>query len=720
MRNNLLLILIAGSIFTAFALQWSFHNGRLTRDPGFDDVLYFVDGLERAQVFYAQGFEGLLRDLSKNPPHSPWSTGLAFLSFLILGVHDWAPYLANGILVVLFLGLSLVVARANGTVLKVLIVCFACSFPWAVRAVQDFRPDFAVALFTAGGVLLAIPMHRPASYRRETKDWLLLSGLCFAMAFITKPSFVLHTLLLYAYSATIVVASHFPWRESSRPLGRRLLRTIEPLLMLLVPVVCVAVPYYALDWQHVTDYIWSNTRGDKAHLWRLPTSYIGTMWFYLAGPPAREMMKSHLLLASCLVMLGFAIAIARKEYHRCWYALLVLGAAGLSLVTLGIARIGNPFFGLTSQLLGSLLAIYFIGSIWNVPGKRFQVPLRVIAIVAVLVGIAGMLPNPATDKPLQTPVNAVDFSINRDVVQTVHGYARDNDLVGTEALSVLVAFAGDVNDVAMTWFARKAGLKYHFYGHFFSDSIDSYINASKTAAFLVVADPDVAGVAPWILSNKIADQILNWVRAQSDWSLLRAIEAYDGLHYFIFVNSENVRPFRNPIRLGARTHGFLAVEGAYPDGLRVVRWGIAPESTTVFSLNGEEKRVLELSARSIPGQTLTVLLNGSEQQRHTFKTDDFEDIVVPLAMKKGDNQLTLRYTTHLPVSADNFARAVLFRKILLLPEDTPQARQTKPEGNMNAVFPKFLPTRSHPHTAIDDPRAPQTNAQYPAAPGPRQ
>ena len=115
MRKDLLLVLLSGSLFTAFALQWSFHNGRLTRDPGFDDVVYFLDGLERAQVFYTHGFEGLARDLLKNPPHSPWSTGLAFLSFLILGVHNWAPYLANGILVVLFLGLSLVIARASST-----------------------------------------------------------------------------------------------------------------------------------------------------------------------------------------------------------------------------------------------------------------------------------------------------------------------------------------------------------------------------------------------------------------------------------------------------------------------------------------------------------------------------------------------------------------------------------------------------------------------------
>ncbi|MGA7901984.1 MAG: hypothetical protein WCA06_05045 [Terrimicrobiaceae bacterium] len=49
----------------------------------------------------------------------------------------------------MFLTLSLLVADAKDPVLKVLIICFACSFPWALRAVQDFRPDVAVALFTA-------------------------------------------------------------------------------------------------------------------------------------------------------------------------------------------------------------------------------------------------------------------------------------------------------------------------------------------------------------------------------------------------------------------------------------------------------------------------------------------------------------------------------------------------------------------------------------------
>jgi hypothetical protein len=273
---------------------------------------------------------------------------------------------------------------------------------------------------------------------------------------------------------------------------------------------------------------------------------------------------------------------------------------------------------------------------------------------------------------------------------------------------VLVTFAGDVSDVAMAWVARKAGRQYQFSGDYFSDSIDTYINTSKTAAFLVAADHDVAGVAQWLPSNKIADKILNWVQTQSDWSLLRAIEAHDGRNYFVFVNSRNIRPFRNLVRLGEKTDGFLNIEGPYPEGLGVVRWGTAPESRTIFRLDNEEERVLELSGRSIPGQTLTVVHNGTEQLRHTFKTDDFEDITVPLGMKKGDNQLTLTYSKHFPVSLDNVKRAVLFRRISLLPTEAPgpQGERIQSEGNSE---------RFGKDPTCEISRAPQVNTQSAAA-----
>ncbi len=145
------------------------------------------------------------------------------------------------------------------------------------------------------------------------------------------------------------------------------------------------------------------------------------------------------------------------------------------------------------------------------------------------------------------------------------------------------------------------------------------------------------------------------------------------------------------VRLGDSTKGFLTTEGPYPDGLGVVRWGTAPESTTVYLLKDEGKRILELSARSIPGQTMRVMLNGKEQLQYVFETDGFEEIAIPIWMAEGENQLTLQYSTHSPVSEDNSKRAVLFRKIALLsPEQdgsNPQVGYAKPQHDSGSFVP---------------------------------
>ena len=59
------------------------------------------------------------------------------------------------------------------------------------------------------------------------------------------------------------------------------------------------------------------------NLWRLPTGYLGHDLVLPGRNRREEMMKSHLVIAPCLVILGFAVAVARKEFNRCWYAFLV-------------------------------------------------------------------------------------------------------------------------------------------------------------------------------------------------------------------------------------------------------------------------------------------------------------------------------------------------------------------------------------------------------------
>lgn len=127
-------------------------------DPVFDDVGYLLDGLQRLNVLDTAGFRALCNSFVQSPPHSPWSTLLAFIAFDLMGVHDWAPYILNGFLVflLLLLGWHLVGLKNDGARAAILSVILLLPLPF--QAVLEFRPDFAVALFTAAFALLLVRM----------------------------------------------------------------------------------------------------------------------------------------------------------------------------------------------------------------------------------------------------------------------------------------------------------------------------------------------------------------------------------------------------------------------------------------------------------------------------------------------------------------------------------------------------------------------------------
>src|SRR5687768_5437288 len=85
-------------LFTLVILRYSFRHGRLLLFPTFDDVGYFSEGVERLQILYDEGFRGLLGNYRHVAPHSPYSVYLAMLAFMVFGIHDWAPYAANALL----------------------------------------------------------------------------------------------------------------------------------------------------------------------------------------------------------------------------------------------------------------------------------------------------------------------------------------------------------------------------------------------------------------------------------------------------------------------------------------------------------------------------------------------------------------------------------------------------------------------------------------------
>ena len=106
-----LFVLLISAVYTAHVVQWSARWGRIAMDPVYDDVGYFMDGLQRLDLFQRSGIRGLCSSLVQSPPHSPYSTLVATLAFDLFGVHDWAPYALNAVPLFLFLLLAAVLIR---------------------------------------------------------------------------------------------------------------------------------------------------------------------------------------------------------------------------------------------------------------------------------------------------------------------------------------------------------------------------------------------------------------------------------------------------------------------------------------------------------------------------------------------------------------------------------------------------------------------------------
>src|SRR5580658_1139473 len=89
--------------FTCFLLQYSLRYNRLAHYPTQDDITYISDGLDRLNVFYAQGMPGSFYFYKIVPPRAPVGTYMAALGFALFGYKDWAPYATNAVYVFILL-----------------------------------------------------------------------------------------------------------------------------------------------------------------------------------------------------------------------------------------------------------------------------------------------------------------------------------------------------------------------------------------------------------------------------------------------------------------------------------------------------------------------------------------------------------------------------------------------------------------------------------------
>ena len=111
-------------------------------------------------------------------------------------------------------------------------------------------------------------------------------------------------------------------------------------------------------------------------------------------------------------------------------------------------------------------------------------------------------------------------------------------------------------------------------------------------------------------------------------------------------------------------------EGPVPEAfLPPFHWGYAPATMlTVSSPAGHPARLLAEILTYSENQTVTLELNGTPVLQHAFgRVNQKETISLPLPLRRGDNELVLRYGTSLRTAHDPRSLAVIFLSLQLLP-----------------------------------------------------
>jgi hypothetical protein len=370
----ILVLLAVSGLFTANVMQWSFRCGRLAMDPITDDVTYLIDGFQRINVLNTAGFRAFSNSFLQSPPHSPWSTLQASIAFALFGVHDWVPYVLNGFLVFLLLLAAWDLVDLRNSFSRVAIISVILLLKLTFQAVLEFRPDFALALFTAIFSLLLLktgcydlqsttdisPSSRTAEGRSSEVRYHFYAGLIAGLAFLTKPSFFPHTAVMLCAALFLAEASRRLVR--SRPLKPNLeiaartatsaaqswLETrgmFRRVFATLAGAGLIAGPYFVLNWRHVLDYLLANTGGGKdAAIWRVPGGFWGALSSRIHGYSLDVTLGPLAGVLTIWVLLGLGFAVARRNCRAVCFTLGGLALAALSLLVISAGDLSDPHF----------------------------------------------------------------------------------------------------------------------------------------------------------------------------------------------------------------------------------------------------------------------------------------------------------------------------------------------------------------------------------------
>jgi hypothetical protein len=559
--NWILVLLVVSVLFTANVIQWSFRYGRLAMDPVADDVTYLIDGFQRINLLSTAGFRAFCNSFIQSPPHSPWSTLLASIAFAFFGVHDWAPYLLNGFLVFLLLLVAWDLVDLRNSFSRVAIISVILLLQLTFQAVLEFRPDFALALFTAIFSLLLLKMgcyelqestdissssgvpgrlgQAPSAIGVSKGRWSEIgnhfyAGLIAGLAFLIKPPFFPHTAVMLCAAVLLAEASRRLVRPRRLKLDTGTMTTsaaqfwpetrgmIKRIFAIVAGVALVAGPYFLLNWRNVLDYFLSNTgSGRDAAIWKIPGGFWGALSSRVHGYSLDVTLGAFAGMLTLWILLGLGFAVARRNRQAVCLTLGGLALAAVSLLVISAGDMVDPHFSYAWTTIFLLVTLYSVAEL--VKEGRAGFLAGVFFLMSIFVFYKA---GPTRNITRVTRDTARNQSMNEAIVREIATRAS-GDNRGRPAV-VFFTFIGQVNAFSQNWLALTGNLKLEFWDLHRSGNLEEQLRGIRSADFVEIADPASAWLAGWLPGTPLQSVLLEKLRTLPDFLELPPVAGAEG------------------------------------------------------------------------------------------------------------------------------------------------------------------------------------------------
>lgn len=549
--KRVLIWLVVAILFSVIQIQHSLNRGQLSLPPSYDDVSYFNDALGRLNIFYEKDFGGLLLDYVKNPPHSPISTLLAFVGFLIFGIQDWAPALMN--FVVIFAVLLFVDYLGTGLNYGWKIFVSLSGLIWLLmgHAVIEFRPDIFCGIITAMGVILI-----------AEKPWVNISnvrqkiiGALVGLALLIKPVIFPVTLLLIFVAICLRILTDRFILKIPRDLKKLLLDS----KVFVLYVIFVSAPYFIFGWKDTIEYIYQNQFVDLEKVWGMHAlPFIERINYYVMGEGGSMMMKNDLYVWVWLIVVAFVIIAYKKMWKEMVHLPALVGTITVAYAIVTISSHKSPFLGVVFPCFifftGMQMLIFSIRNVAIFNGF-YKKCLIVSIIFSLLISLRFfewpasndlVSPNPRSIAE-RNYYNGLLGRIYDDITADVRLRIQNDDESSKKKKNnskkkiYLSSMAHWVHEGSLKYYQFKLReKKFVIDTGTLSDDLDKQIKDINTSDYILAFGVPSLDTPSWLPSARIEDQVLRFLNGSPKFVLVNTYtNPYTGAKIFLYANINN-------------------------------------------------------------------------------------------------------------------------------------------------------------------------------------